>query len=259
MDPPVVIESNGQNPATETVSPAIAIPVVTSIPMETVVNSQPVPIPSNIEREVIQEAYVVGKVVDCSQPPELAESIAIPPDPECGNAVADSFESMCIDVEPEVQLDLVEVISEMKCQRILSLIIAIALFVCTIGFLVVRKFGAGVACFGLFLVEVLCWLFSYYYSRSLMLTCYILLCVGYVDIAVYLVLFVREVFIESGIDDICMMGVILVYVVASLFQVFGVMRIRRVLVNIPPSQRDLIPFMERENRKSIKPKFMNRD
>ena len=83
---------------------AIAIPVVTSIPMETVVNSQPyfisvnvtssVPIPSNIEREIIQEAYVVGKVVDCSQPPELAESIAIPPDPECGNAVADSFESM---------------------------------------------------------------------------------------------------------------------------------------------------------------------
>ena len=169
---------------------AIAIPIVTSISMETVVNSQPyfisvnvtssVPIPSNIEREVIQEADVVGKVVDCSQPPELAESIAIPPDPECGNAVADSFESMCIDVEPfgiggvvicrEVQLDLVEVISEMKCQRILSLIVAIVLFVCTIGFLVVRKFGAGAACFGLFLVEVLCWLFSYYYYRSLMLT-----------------------------------------------------------------------------------------
>lgn len=168
----------------------IAIPVVTSIPMEAVANSQPffismnvtssVPIPPNIEGEVIQEASVVGKVVDCSQPPVLAESIAIPPDPECGNAVADSFESMCIDVEPfdidgavicrEVQLDLVEVISEMKCQRILSLIVDIALFVCTIGFLVVRKFGAGVACFGLFLVEVLCWLFSYYYSRSLMLT-----------------------------------------------------------------------------------------
>ena len=70
----------------------------------------------------------------------------------------------------EVQLDLVEIISEMKCQRILSLIVAIVLFVCTIGFLVVRKFGAGAACFGLFLVEVLCWLFSYYYSRSLMLT-----------------------------------------------------------------------------------------
>ena len=32
----------------------------------------------------------------------------------------------------------------------------------------------------------------------------------------YLVLFVREVFIESGIDDICMMGVILVYVLVSV-------------------------------------------
>ena len=32
----------------------------------------------------------------------------------------------------------------------------------------------------------------------------------------YLVLFVREVFIESGIDDICMMEVILVYVLVSV-------------------------------------------
>ena len=47
-----------------------------------------------------KDVNIVGKVVDCTHPPELAESIAIPPDPECGNAVADSYESMCIDVEP---------------------------------------------------------------------------------------------------------------------------------------------------------------
>lgn len=48
----------------------------------------------------MKDVNIVGKVVDCTHPPELAESIAIPPDPECGNAVADSYESMCIDVEP---------------------------------------------------------------------------------------------------------------------------------------------------------------
>lgn len=67
-------------------------------------------------------------------------------------------------------MDLVDIISEMKCQRILSLVVVIILFVCTIVYLVLREFGAGVACFGLFLVEVMCWLFSYYYSRKLMLS-----------------------------------------------------------------------------------------
>ena len=43
--------------------------------------SVPAPLPSNRENPVI-------------------EGIVIPPDPENGNAVAESYESMCIDVEP---------------------------------------------------------------------------------------------------------------------------------------------------------------
>lgn len=76
-------------------------------------------------------------------------------------------------------MDLVDIISEMKCQRILSLIAVIVLLVCTIVYLVLHEFGAGIACFGLFLVEVMCWLFSYYYSRSLMLSISLFPC-GYI-------------------------------------------------------------------------------
>ena len=136
--------------------------------------------PAAIEAMVPEEANVVGKVVDTEHPTAIAESVVIPPDPEYGDAIADSYESMCIDVEPfslsgvlmsrEVQIDLVNIISEMKCQRILAGIVACMQLVFTLFFLLYRSYGFGLYCAGLFVIEVLTWLFTYYYSRKLMLT-----------------------------------------------------------------------------------------
>ena len=133
-----------------------------------------------IEATVPEDANVVGKVVDTEHPTAITESVVIPPDPECGNAIAESYESMCIDVEPfslpvalisrEVQIDLVNIISEMKCQRILAGIVVFLQLVFTLFFLLYQSYGFGFYCAGLFVIEVLTWVFTYYYSRKLMLT-----------------------------------------------------------------------------------------
>lgn len=68
--------------------------------------------------------------------PTIAEGIVIPPDPERGENVAESFESMCIDAEVyllfksydvfrEVQLDLVSVIRSMILYRYICIIMVV--------------------------------------------------------------------------------------------------------------------------------------
>ena len=62
-------------------------------------------IPS-VQRQYIDLPVSVSNSISVNNPPPntsekpVIEGIVIPPDPENGNAIAESYESMCIDVEP---------------------------------------------------------------------------------------------------------------------------------------------------------------
>ena len=51
------------------------------------------------QHENISNSIYVNNTPSTSEKPVI-EGIVIPPDPENGNAIAESYESMCIDVEP---------------------------------------------------------------------------------------------------------------------------------------------------------------
>ena len=104
---------------------ALLLRRITAAQMDTSVNLSSVVVASSLE--------------DQSQPnSNIVEGIVIPPDPERGGSVPDSFESLCIDAEVypfceifsyrDVQIDLVSVIRSMAFYLILSIIMTVSMF-----------------------------------------------------------------------------------------------------------------------------------
>ncbi|KAK8806856.1 hypothetical protein WA588_005656 [Blastocystis sp. NMH] len=207
---------------------------------------QPVTIVSPDVHPIIQVAATAAPMA----PPVMIEGIVIPPDPEGDDDLSDD---MNVDVETEVEYDLLSVIGAMRCHRIISFIGFIVLCVLSILFFFFGYPDSALLFFILSIIQLIGFCCSYKYSKALLSLMKWLYIVGIILSVAYVGIFWYDIIMDSHLNDLLEILVLFMYVLLAVLQCIYFRNIRYALVHIPPSQHSLIPFMERENRDTIKP------
>ena len=184
------------------------------------------PIIQVVPSELVQKQYIdlpvnISNSISVNNPPSTSEKpviegIVIPPDPENGNAIAESYESMCIDVEPEIQLDLVSVIAAMKCHRIIAFIATLLLAAAAIAFLVFKFYDSGFLFILLCLIQLLGYGLAFRYSLKIVTFVVCMYIVGIILSIVYIVIYWYDLFRDSSLNDLLEIITISIYTLLAV-------------------------------------------